>query len=149
MKRSLLCALFSAALLFSPTTVLAQTSDHDAVDQVMQKMLRGFEAGDPALIFEVLRKDGVVVGYSPAAGRMVTQTTEEWAKGFTGEPATDEAQRKRSYRILDVTPHAAQVKLTLDYPGWDGEDYLALLNIDGKWMIVSKSWSGQRKSPAS
>jgi hypothetical protein len=41
------------------------------------------------------------------------------------------------------------VKLTLDYPGWDGEDYLALLNIDGKWMIVSKSWSGQRKSPAS
>ncbi|MEN5100423.1 nuclear transport factor 2 family protein [Stenotrophomonas sp.] len=48
-----------------------------------------------------------------------------------------------------VTPHAAQVKLTLDYPGWDGEDYLALLNIDGKWMIVSKSWSGQRKSPAS
>ena len=129
MKRSLLCALFSAALLFSPTTVLAQTSDHDAVDQLM--------------------KDGVVVGYSPAAGRMVTQTTEEWAKGFTGEPATDEAQRKRSYRILDVTPHAAQVKLTLDYPGWDGEDYLALLKIDGKWMIVSKSWSGQRKSPAS
>ena len=149
MRRSLLSAAFSCALLLSPTAVLAQTSDRAAVDQLMQKMLRGFEAGDPALIFEVLRKDGVVVGYSPAAGRMVTQTTEEWAKGFTGEPAADEAQRKRSYQILDVTAHAAQVKLTLDYPGWDGEDYLALLKIDGKWMIVSKSWSGQRKLPAS
>lgn len=149
MKRSLLSVAFSGALLLASTSALAQTSDHAAVDQTMQTMLRGFEAGDPALVFQVLRKDGVVVGYSPAAGRMVTQTTEEWAKGFTGEPAVDEAQRKRSYRILDVTEHAAQVKLTLDYPGWDGEDYLALLKIDGKWMIVSKSWSGQRKVPAS
>lgn len=149
MKRSLLSVAFSGALLLAFTSAVAQTSDHAAVDQAMQTMLRGFEAGDPALVFQVLRKDGVVVGYSPAAGRMVTQTTEEWAKGFTGEPAADEAQRKRSYQILDVTEHAAQVKLTLDYPGWDGEDYLALLKIDGKWMIVSKSWSGQRKVPAS
>ena len=37
------------------------------------------------------------------------------------------------------------VKVRLDYPGWDGLDYLALSKIDGKWMIVSKSWSGRRK----
>ena len=40
---------------------------------------------------------------------------------------------------------AAVVKVMLDYPAWKGVDYLALSKIDGKWMIVSKSWSGKRK----
>lgn len=127
---------------------MAQSSERKAVDRTMQKMMRGFEAGEPNLIFEVLRKDGVVLGYSPARGAMVTQTTEEWAKGFSGKPADDEAQRHRSYEILDVANNAAVVKVLLDYPGWDGLDYLALSKIDGQWMIVSKSWSGQVKQKA-
>jgi hypothetical protein len=127
---------------------MAQGSERDAVNQVMQKMMRAFEAGDPNLVFEVLRKDGVVVGYSASGGSVVTQTAEEWAKGFPGKPADDEAQRKRSYEIVDVTENAAVVKVMLDYPGWKGLDYLALSKIDGKWMIVSKSWSGQRKPSA-
>jgi len=134
-----------ALLLLLPTSVVAQSSDHDAVNRVMQKMMRAFEAGDANLAFEVLRKDGVVVGYSTSKGNVVTQTAEEWAKGFPGKPADDEAQRKRSYEIVDVTENAAVVKVMLDYPGWKGLDYLALSKIDGKWMIVSKSWSGQRK----
>ena len=62
---------------------------------------------------------------------------------ISGKPADDEAQRHRSYEILDVANNAAVVKVLLDYPGWDGLDYLALSKIDGQWMIVSKSWSGQ------
>ena len=140
---------FAAALLLVSTAVVAQSSEHDAVNRTMQKMMRAFEAGDANLAFEVLRKDGVVLGYSPARGSMVTQTAEEWAKGFSGKPADDEAERKRSYEILDVNENAAVVKLLLDYPGWIGLDYLTLSKIDGQWMIVSKSWSGQVKPKAS
>ncbi len=139
---------FAAALLLVSTAVVAQSSEHDAVNRTMQKMMRAFEAGDANLAFEVLRKDGVVLGYSPARGSMVTQTAEEWAKGFSGKPADDEAERKRSYEILDVNENAAVVKLLLDYPGWIGLDYLTLSKIDGQWMIVSKSWSGQVKPKA-
>lgn len=139
-------ALAGVFFLLPHTTVMAQSSEHDAVNRVMQKLMRGFEAGDPNLVFEVLRKDGVVVGYSASRGNVVTQTAEVWAKGFSGKPADDEAQRKRSYKIVDVSEDAAVVKLTLDYPGWDGQDYLALSKIDGQWMIVSKSWSGRPKS---
>lgn len=150
MKISIRCLAFAGALfLLLPVAVMAQSGERDAVNQVMQKMMRAFEAGDANLIFEVLRKDGVVVGYSTGRGSMVTQTAEEWAKGFTGKPADDEAQRKRRYEIIDVTENAAVVKLLLDYPGWNGLDYLALSKIDGKWMIVSKSWSGQVKPKAS
>lgn len=123
-----------------------QSAEYQAVDQVMQKTLRAFATADAGLIFQALRKDGVVLGYSKSRGKVHMESAEEWAKGFTGTPAPDEAQRKRSYQILDVSEHAAVVKLTLDYPLWDGIDYLSLSKIDGEWKIVSKSWSGQRKA---
>ncbi|WP_269791368.1 nuclear transport factor 2 family protein [Stenotrophomonas sp. Iso1] len=148
MKISIRSTILAGVLLLLSTPAIAQNSEREAVDQVMQKMMRAFEAGDPNLIFEVLRRDGVVVGYSAPRGSMVTQTGEEWGSGFPGKPADDEALRKRSYEIVDVTPNAAVVKVLLDYPMWDGVDYLALSKIDGKWMIVSKSWSGQRKPSA-
>lgn len=149
MKSSIRSIAFASVLLFLlPASAMAHDSEHDAVDRVMKKMMRAFETGDANLAFEVLRKDGVVLGYSTSKGQVVTQTAEEWAKGFPGRPADDEDQRHRSYEIVDVTENAAVVKVLLDYPAWDGLDYLALSKIDGKWMIVSKSWSGRRKPAA-
>lgn len=40
---------------------------------------------------------------------------------------------------------AAGLTVDLDYATWDGTDYIALSKIGGKWMIVSKSWSGKAK----
>lgn len=149
MKTSIRSVAFTAALLILlPASVAAQSSEHAAVNEVMKKMMRAFETGNANLAFEVLRKDGAVLGYSTSKGHVVTETAEEWAKGFQGKPADDEAQRKRSYEIVDVTENAAVVKVMLDYPLWKGLDYFALSKIDGKWMIVSKSWSGQRKPVA-
>ncbi|WP_269792853.1 nuclear transport factor 2 family protein [Stenotrophomonas sp. Iso1] len=120
----------AGVLTLLPLCAMAQSGEHDAVDRTMQKVMHAFEAGDANLAFEVLRKDGVVIGYSPARGGMVIQTAEEWVKGFTGPPA-DEAQRHRSYEILDVTGNAAVVKVLLDYPGWEGVDHLALSKVEG------------------
>ena len=146
MKISNRSAVFAATFLFLlPAAGMAQNSEREAVDQTMRTMMRAFHEGDAAIAFEVLRKDGVVLGYSTSKGSVVSQTAEEWAKGFPGKPADDEAQRKRSYEILDVSESGAVVKVMLDYPSWTGVDYLALSKVDGKWMIVSKSWSGKRK----
>lgn len=147
MKLSIRSAVLAAALLL-PASALAQGSDRAGVDRAMQRMMQAFEAGDADIAYEVLRRDGAVLGYSASRGRVVVQTTEEWAKGFPGKPADDEDRRHRSYEILDVTENAAVVKVKLDYPAWDGVDYLALSKIDGKWMIVSKSWSGKAKAKA-
>jgi hypothetical protein len=145
MKLSIRSVVFAVALLL-PLSAMAQNSEREAVDRAMQKMMRAFEEGNANLAFEVLRKDGMVLGYSTTRGQVVTETAEEWAKGFPGKPADDEDQRHRSYEILDVNENAAVVKVRLDYPGWDGLDYFALSKIDGNWMIVSKSWSGRRKT---
>lgn len=148
MKPSIRSLALTAILCFLPTLATAQNSNRAAVEQTMQQLMRGFEAGDSALIFEAFRKDGIVVGHSATTGKLVTLTAEAWAEGFPGKPAADEDQRHRSYEILDVTDEVAMVKVRLDYPGWDGVDYLALLKIDGRWQIVSKSWGGKRKPAA-
>lgn len=148
MKNLLKLVVFVCAMNSLSFPVFAQVQQHKefaAVDQTMKTMMQAFKAGRADIAFQVFRKDAVVLGYSSKQQKTVTQTGEEWAQGFPGKPADDEAQRHRQYTILDISDTGAVVKVTLDYPQWLGVDYLALSKIDGEWKIVSKSWSGMRK----
>ncbi|MEG2802655.1 nuclear transport factor 2 family protein [Stenotrophomonas sp.] len=136
-------ALAGALLLLLPSSLLANPRDRQDVDRAMQTFLRAYQTDDPALVSEVFRKDGVMIGYSAARGEGLLQRTgADFASGFSGKPAQDEALRKRSYEIVDVTPQLAAVRVTLDYPGWKGVDYVVLYKTGGRWMIMSKTWTG-------
>ncbi|MCF7750519.1 nuclear transport factor 2 family protein [Bacillus subtilis subsp. subtilis] len=139
-------ALSGALLLLLPTAATAQTRDHDAVDQVMQTFMRAYTTADNTLAKQVFRADGVMIGYAQARGpALASRTGEQFAEGFNGKPAANETQRKRRYQIVDVAHNLAAVRVNLDYPGWDGVDYVVLLKTDGQWKIMSKSWTGQTK----
>ena len=143
MKTSIRSIAFVAALLLLPAAAMAQGSDREAVDQVMQKFLSAYPTADGALVSEVFRKDGVMIGYSPARGSALLQRTgEQLAEGFNGTPAANEAKRKRTYEIVDLAENLAAVRINLDYPGWRGVDYIVLLKTDGKWQMISKTWTG-------
>lgn len=142
--KPLIAMWLAGAILAAPAASHAKTTeDRQAVETAMRNFIRAFETDDQALLRSVLRSDGVMVGYSTSERAIKTAIFNEWARNFTGEPARDEAQRKRTFEILDVTETAAVSKLVLDYPTWQGVDYIALQKIDGVWMIVSKSWSGR------
>ena len=143
MKTTIQSLVFAAAISLLPFTAIAQSSDHKAVDAVMKKFMSAYITADNTLATEVFRKDGVMIGYSVARGsELLTRTGEQFAEGFNGKPAADEAKRKRSYEIVDMAENFAAVRVNLDYPGWRGVDYVVLLKADGKWMIMSKSWTG-------
>ncbi len=143
MKISIKSLALASVFLLLPTSVMAQSSDHEAVDQVMKKFMSAYTTADNAKAKEVFRKDGVMIGYSPARGSdLLMRTGEQFAEGFNGKPAADEAQRKRTYEIVDMAENLAAVRVNLDYPGWRGVDYVVLLKTDGKWMIISKTWTG-------
>ena len=143
MKTTLHSLVFAAAISLLPFTAIAQSSDREAVDAVMQKFMSAYITADNTLATEVFRKDGVMIGYSVARGsELLTRTGEQFAEGFNGKPAADEAKRKRTYEIVDMAENFAAVRVNLDYPGWRGVDYVVLLKADGKWMIMSKSWTG-------
>lgn len=143
MKRSIRSIAFAAALSLVPVTAIAQSGDREAVDLVMKKFMRAYITADNTMAKEVFRKDGVMIGYSIARGSdLLMRTGEQFAEGFNGKPAADEALRKRSYEIVDIAENFAAVRVNLDYPGWRGVDYVVLLKTDAKWMIISKSWTG-------
>ncbi len=134
---------FAAAASSMTPADLTQHAEYAAIDKSMQTMMLAFEQGSAAKAFEVIKKDTVVVGYSGNQQKILNISGEEWAKGF--QPAEDEDKRHRQYQILDITDTGAVVKVMLDYPQWQGVDYLAMTKIDGQWRVVSKSWSGIRK----
>lgn len=143
MKISIKSLALASVFLLLPTSVMAQSSDHEAVDQVMKKFMSAYTTADNAKAKEVFRKDGVMIGYSAARGSdLLMRTGEQFAEGFNGKPAADEAKRKRSYEIVDMAENFAAVRVNLDYPGWRGVDYVVLLKNEGKWMIISKAWTG-------
>lgn len=133
---------FSAAVAANPTD-LQQHAEYAAIDKTMQTMLQAFERGDGKLAHQVILQDTVVVGYSRKQQKVLNISGEQWAADF--EPAADEAQRHRQYQILDISDSGALVKVMLDYPGWLGVDYLALVKVNGQWRVMSKSWSGKLK----
>ena len=143
MKTTIQSLVFAAAISLLPFTAIAQSSDHKAVDAVMKKFISAYITADNTLATEVFRKDGVMIGYSVARGsELLMRTGEQFAEGFNGKPAADEAKRKRTDEIVDMAENFAAVRVNLDYPGWRGVDYVVLLKVDGKWMIMSKSWTG-------
>ena len=81
-------------------------------------------------------------------GKFTQRTSEEYIAGSPGKPAPDEAQRKRTIEMIDITGDAAVAKLVLDYPNAKLTDYMSLLKIDGEWKIVNKIFSVQRRQKA-
>jgi hypothetical protein len=79
-------------------------------------------------------------------GAYTTRTAEEYISGSSGKPPADEAQRKRRIVSVDVTGDAAIAKIELDYPTTFFTDYFTLLKINGKWMIMNKTFHARPKS---
>ncbi len=86
--------------------------------------------------------------FSIYEGKPSILTRDEFAARFKGQPAPDEARRKRTVERLDITGNAATAKLVLEYPTMKFTDYLSLLKIDGEWKIVSKTFQAEPKQPS-
>jgi hypothetical protein len=105
--------------------------------------LQGHATGDGAHFRLVFHPDSKL--YFNREGKFTTRTAEEYISGAAGKPAADEAQRKRRIVSVDVTGDAAQAKVELDYPTALVTDYFNLLKVDGKWMIVNKTFHANPK----
>jgi hypothetical protein len=144
MKNTFKTILYCASIVFS-NTIMAQTPEHEAVKATMQNFLRAYDTGDGSWMRKAFRPDGAMAGHNARTDKVMVVSGEEFIGRFDGKTAADEAQRKRSFVILDVNENTALAKVTLDYPTWDGVDYISLSKIEGQWLIVSKVWSGKAK----
>ena len=134
-------AIVAAAL---STTAFARTRASEAeVRAALQHYLQGHATGAGSHFQLVFHPDAKL--HFIRNGQFSTRTAAEYIAGASGRPAADEAQRKRRIVSVDVSGDAAQAKIELDYPSAVFTDYFNLLKIDGKWLIVDKTYHARQK----
>lgn len=122
----------------------AQTAEKEAVKVPLNNYLQAHSTGNGDLIRKAFHTDAKLFWYRD--GKLMTRTAEEFAAGFNGKPAADEAQRKRNIEAIDITGNAAVAKIVLDYPATKFTDYMSLLKIDGEWKIINKTFYAEPKA---
>ena len=141
--RSFILTVAAAVCLFS-SAVCAQTAEKDAVRIPLENYLKGHATGDGEYMRKAFHTEGNLIFIRD--GKFTTRSFADYIAGFTGKPAADEAQRKRSIEAVDVSGNAAAAKIILDYPTTRFVDYMSLLKIDGEWKIVTKIFYAEPKA---
>ena len=121
-----------------------QTSEQEAARVPLENYLKGHATGDGEYMKKAFHTEGNLIFIRD--GKYATRSFAEYIAGFNGRPAADEANRKRSIEMLEVSGNAAVGKIVLDYPTTRFVDYMSLLKIDGDWKIVTKIFYAEPKA---
>ncbi len=138
----LACAAPTFNISSQAQSVAISAADRTAVSVPLETYIKAQENGDGALLLTAFHKDAMLIGADKSG--MFTLSAKQYARGFPGKPADDEAQRKRSFEILSVTNDAAVALVILDYPKVKYADYMSLIKIKGEWKIVHKTFFADR-----
>ena len=139
-------SLMLSALLLAATPVFATDAtpgEKALARKPLEAYMQAHATGDGDLIraafLPTARIDGV------RDGKPVSRTLEEFASGFSGKPAEDEAQRRRRIDAVEIHGNAGMAQVTLDYPKVTFTDYFVLLKVGGEWKIASKVYDAAPK----
>jgi hypothetical protein len=144
MTRSLLLIAAAVVIGASLPDDTSLSADEREVRAALEHYLAGHATGDGAHHRMVFHPESKL--FFIRDGQLATRTAEEYIAGSSGKAAADEALRKRRIVSVDVTGDAAMAKIELDYPAVFFTDYFNLLKVDGKWMIVNKTFHARRKA---
>jgi hypothetical protein len=139
-KTALITFLISSFAL----ATIAQTPEKDAVRIPLENYIKGHATGDGEYMRKAFHTEGNLIFIRE--GNFMTRSFADYIAGFTGKPAADEANRKRSIDAIDVSGNAAVAKIILDYPTTRFVDYMSLLKINGEWKIVTKIFYAEPKA---
>jgi hypothetical protein len=134
--------IISLTLFFvASAPALAQPSEEAAIREAIEHYFQGQATGNGEHYRQAFHPDAKL--FFVQNGEIVQWTLAEYIARSPGQPAADEAQRKRRIESIDLDGNAAVVKLTLDYPTVRFTDYMSMLEVDGRWWIVNKTFHRQ------
>lgn len=139
--------LISAILIGLVAAPTARAQDDDetaAIRATLEHYLAGHATGDGAHFQAAFH--AVANLYWVAGDTLAHRTSAAYITGASGQPAADEAQRRRRIVSIDRAGTAAMAKIELDYPTVRFVDYMSLLKIDGRWLIVNKIFHREPKA---
>ncbi len=133
--------LAAAAQAQAPTA-----EDLAAARRPIDAYFRGHATGNPDDIRKAFLPTAHIEGLRD--GKFSSWTLEEYAKGFSGQPAANEAERSRTLDSLEITGTAGMARATLvASPSITVVDYFVLLRVDGEWKIANKVYARKPAAP--
>ena len=133
MKTIAALALLALAL---PLSAANDPAEEAAIRATIDHYFRAHATGDGSHLLKAFQPELHMMWVKDGAFQQ--KTRDEFIAGFSGKPAADEAQRKRTIEMIDVAGNAAVAKIRLDYPKVTFTDYFTLLKVNGEWKIVNK-----------
>lgn len=131
-----ICLLVLATASCSHSVAAAADPERDAVRAAVELYFRGHATGDGTFWKRAFHPEAKLFWVKD--GAFSQRTSAEFAAGASGKPPADEAKRVRTVHLIDIAGDAAVAKVELSYPDVRFIDYLSLLKVDGKWVIVNK-----------
>lgn len=145
MRRRLTALLILAGA--TPSGLAAQgpgsSPDESAVRTVVESYLHGLKFNDVASLKAAFWPEAKLY-FTTRDGRLGQLTQAEWYAGFAKSAGKEETGDLR-IAALEVTRDIATVKVVEDYPGSRYTDYISLVRFDGRWQIVNKIYTAERR----
>lgn len=140
----------TAALLASVSVQLSAQGtsakvapESDKVRVVVEQYLHGLKFNDVPSLQRAFWPEAKLMFLNPDQ-TMGQLTQADWYKGFAANAGKEEAGDLK-ITTIDVTGDIASVKVTETYAKSVYIDYLNMLRVNGKWMIVNKVYTRQSR----
>jgi hypothetical protein len=115
----------------------AQSMDKEHIGVVVRNYVEGMVFADEALLRQAFHPACRIIGHYQQALEWLS--LEDFISAIKAEgPAAKEVEPYWQTVSVDITGDAAAVKVIDDYAGMRFTDYLSLLKINERWMIVNK-----------
>jgi hypothetical protein len=109
------------------------------VQAPLEVYFQGHALGDGAIMRKAFLPTAHIEGVRD--GVFTSWTVDEYCGRFSGTPAADESERRRTVNAIDVSDDAAMAKATLVHGALTFTDYFVLLRSDGVWRIANKVYT--------
>lgn len=112
------------------------------IENVIQDYFKGYQNADTTLIKKAFHSDTKLLSVSE--GKLDVTEMNDWLKNLEDRHVRGDI-RTGKLKILSIDQHndAASVKVNIQFPKFQFTDYLSLLKIDEKWIIVGKIYHYQ------
>ena len=119
------------------------TSEIAAIEQTLQTYFDGLYEGDTAKLGAAFHPAAHLYGVG-TDGAALDMPRADWLAMVGGRPSAKSKGSERRDRIVSIDfsgPTTAFAKVECQLPPRYFTDYLSLLKLDGRWVVISKSYA--------
>lgn len=112
------------------------------IEDVIKNYYQGYQLAETSLIKKAFHADTRLL--SVDKGQLDKTEMNDWLKSLEDRKIRGDIRKgELTIHSIDQTENSAVVKLSIKFPTFTFTDYLSLLEIGGKWLIVGKIYSVQ------